>query len=71
MGPRSLPLWLPRPDYEGMSTHLAEPALEAGLRIRPVAETAADTLAWLDATPDAPVTGLTAAEEAAALAALG
>jgi hypothetical protein len=33
-----------------------------------VAQTAADTLAWLRATPDARVTGLTADEEAQVLA---
>ncbi|MCZ2265053.1 hypothetical protein IRJ14_20990, partial [Isoptericola sp. QY 916] len=40
------------------------PATEAGLAPRPVEETARDTLAWLRATPDAHVTGLTADEEA-------
>lgn len=68
-GERSLPLWLPRPEYEGMATHDAGPALEAGLVPRPVAETARDTLAWLRATPGAVVTGLTAAQEAQVLAA--
>lgn len=63
-GERSLPLWLPRPEYAGMPAHDAGPAAEAGLASRPVEETARDTLAWLRATPDAHVTGLTAAEEA-------
>lgn len=70
MGPRSLPLWLPRPDYDGMMTHLAEPAFEAGLTTRSIAGTARDTLAWLDATPDAVRTGLTVDEEREVLAAL-
>lgn len=70
-GPRSLPLWLPRPEYDGMQTHVAAPALDAGLVIRPVADTARDTLAWLEDTPDAVVTGLTAQEEADVLARLG
>ena len=70
MGPRSLPLWLPRPDYDGMMTHRAGPAAEAGLVARPIAETARDTLAWLRATPDAVRTGLTADEEAGVLATL-
>ena len=39
------------------------PSLEAGLRLRPLAETARDTLAWVRATPDAKVTGLTLPEE--------
>lgn len=68
-GPRSLPLWLPRPEYDGLLAHDATPSLGAGLRPRPVAETARDTLAWLRATPDATVSGLTADEEAEVLAA--
>lgn len=67
-GPRSVPLWLPRPAYDGLLAHDAAPSLAAGLRVRPLSETARDTLAWLRATPDAPVTGLTAPEEAALLA---
>ncbi|GAA1737820.1 SDR family oxidoreductase [Isoptericola hypogeus] len=67
-GERSLPLWLPRPEYDGMPAHDAAPALAAGLSPRPVADTARDTLAWLRATPDAAVTGLTADEEAEVLA---
>ncbi|MFC7876701.1 epimerase [Isoptericola sp. NPDC057391] len=70
-GERSLPLWLPRPEYAGMPAHDAGPAREAGLAPRPVEETARDTLAWLRATPDAHVTGLTAAEEAAVVAVVG
>lgn len=69
-GERSLPLWLPRPEYDGMLDHDVEPSLAAGLTLRPLADTARDTLAWLDATPDAPTTGLTLAEEAAVLAAI-
>lgn len=63
MGDRSVPLWLPLPEYAGMLAHDPAPSLEAGLRLRPVAETARDTLAWLRAEPDAPVTGLTRKEE--------
>ncbi|WP_166389175.1 NAD-dependent epimerase/dehydratase family protein [Nocardioides ochotonae] len=62
-GPHSLPLWLPRPAYDGMMAHDAAPALAAGLVPRPLATTAADTLAWLRSQPDAVVTGLTADEE--------
>jgi nucleoside-diphosphate-sugar epimerase len=71
MGPRSLPLWLPRPEYDGMMAHLAAPARAAGLTVRPIAHTARDTLAWLTQTPDAALTGLTADEEREALDALG
>ncbi|MEG3616686.1 NAD-dependent epimerase/dehydratase family protein [Isoptericola haloaureus] len=67
-GPRSLPLWLPRPAYDGMLAHDPGPALAAGLSVRPVEETAADVLDRWRADPDAPVTGLTAAEEAEVLA---
>ncbi|WP_030483832.1 NAD-dependent epimerase/dehydratase family protein [Nocardioides aequoreus] len=62
-GPRSLPLWLPE-EMGGMLTHDVCATFEAGLRTRPVAETAADTLAWLR-TPAGrgQVTGLARAEE--------
>ncbi|MDO8145385.1 NAD-dependent epimerase/dehydratase family protein [Isoptericola sp. 178] len=70
-GERSLPLWLPRPGYDGMVTHAADPALLAGLSVRPVEETAADVLDWLRADPEAAVTGLTAAQEADVLARSG
>ena len=50
--------------------HDVTPSLEAGLRLRPLAETARDTLAWVRATPDAKVTGLTRAEEQEVLTAL-
>jgi 2'-hydroxyisoflavone reductase len=66
-GPRSLPLWLADPTYAGMLTHDPEAAAEAGLVHRPLSETAADTLAWLEATPDAARTGLTRGEEAEVL----
>ncbi|NPC97109.1 NAD-dependent epimerase/dehydratase family protein [Nocardioides sp. zg-DK7169] len=66
-GPHSLPLWLPRPAYDGMMTHDAAPALAAGLVLRPLAEIGLDTLTWLRATPDAVTTGLTAEEEAGVL----
>ena len=41
-----LPLWLPGDDYAGMSRADIGPALEAGLRFRPLEETVLDTLAW-------------------------
>lgn len=72
MGPRSLPLWIPRPDGDALMTHDPAPAVAAGLDLRPIADTAAATLAWLRAERAAgrPVatTGLTAAEEAALVA---
>lgn len=60
-GPRSLPLWLPLPQYAGFLTHDTTPSLAAGLRTRPLQETVADTLA---AFGDAHhTTGLTEEEE--------
>jgi nucleoside-diphosphate-sugar epimerase len=58
MGPGSIPLWLPRPEYDGLPAHDVRPSLDAGLAVRPLADTARDTLAWLEATPDAPVSGI-------------
>jgi nucleoside-diphosphate-sugar epimerase len=68
-GPDSLPLWLPRPAYDGMTAHDAAPSYAAGLVTRPVADTARDTLAWLRATPGAAVTGIGRDREAELLAA--
>jgi nucleoside-diphosphate-sugar epimerase len=61
-GPRSLPLWLPLPDYAGFATRDTTPARDAGLSLRPLSETARDTLDWMHAT-NGPVVGLTADEE--------
>jgi 2'-hydroxyisoflavone reductase len=67
-GPRSLPLWLPLPDYAGFATRDTTPARHSDLRVRPLAETARDTLLWARAA-GGPVTGLTIEEESAVLAA--
>ncbi|HEY4095587.1 MAG TPA: NAD-dependent epimerase/dehydratase family protein [Baekduia sp.] len=50
-----LPIWLP-PDHEYAAMHGAnvERAHAAGLRCRPIAETVADTWAWLQALDGAP-----------------
>lgn len=61
-GEGSLPLWLPRPEYDGMLAHDPGPAVAAGLRLRPIAETAPGCL-------DSPITALTAGREAEVLAA--
>jgi nucleoside-diphosphate-sugar epimerase len=45
MGERSLPLWLPMPEYAGHARDDSA-AKAAGLTTRPLAETLADTLAW-------------------------
>ena len=66
MGERAIPLWLPRPEYDGMMDHDLSPSFAAGLTTRPIADTARDTLAWLRSEPDYDRTGLTVEEEAAA-----
>jgi nucleoside-diphosphate-sugar epimerase len=68
-GPRSIPFWVADLADAGFMAHDVTSSLEAGLTIRPFAETARDTLAWLGATPDAKVTGLTRDEEQEVLAA--
>ncbi len=70
-GDRSVPLWLPRPDYDGMMNHDLSATFAAGLATRPVADTARDTLAWLRSEPAYPKTGLTLDEEAELLAGWG
>jgi len=69
MGPDAIPLWLPRPEYDGLPAHDVRPSLAAGLTLRPLAETTRDTMAWLDAHPDAPVSGISPDRERALLAA--
>jgi 2'-hydroxyisoflavone reductase len=68
-GPRSLPVWLPQPEYAWLMSVDVEASYDAGLSTRPLAETARDTLAWLRGAPDAPVSGLDRAAEAEVLAA--
>lgn len=69
MGERSLPMWLPLPEYAGFMARDTTDALEAGLRTRPLAETARDTLAWLATGPDVTTrAGITASDETALLA---
>jgi hypothetical protein len=65
-GPRSLPLWLPLPEFAGFNTRDTSPAREAGLTLRTISETARDTLLWAR-TAGGTVTGLTADEEKAVL----
>ncbi|QYJ05504.1 hypothetical protein KUV85_07445 [Nocardioides panacisoli] len=68
-GPDSIPLWLPRPAYDGLLAHDPEPAHRLGLRTRPVADTARDTAAWLASDAAATVTGIGADRERDLLAA--
>ncbi len=69
MGPGAIPLWLPRPEYDGLGAHDVQPSLDAGLTLRPLGDTTRDTLAWLDATPDAAISGITLDRERELLAA--
>ena len=69
-GEQGLPLWLPRPEYDGLASHDVAPSYAAGLTTRPVAETARDTLAWAREHPDAVRTGLSREREAEVLGAL-
>ena len=70
-GSRSLPLWLPLPEYAGFATRDTGAAEAAGLVTRPLEDTLADTLAWeLRAGPHRPrQAGLSDADERALLAA--
>ncbi|MCU1482080.1 MAG: oxidoreductase [Subtercola sp.] len=52
-GERSLPLWLPLPEYAGFSSRDSSAARAAGLTHRPLEETLADTLAWERTRPEA------------------
>lgn len=71
MGQRSLPLWLPLPEYAGFSARDTSAARAAGLLPRPLAQTLTDTLAWELTDPDRPrQAGLADDEERALLAAL-
>ncbi|CAN5163293.1 SDR family oxidoreductase [soil metagenome] len=68
-GENALPLWLPRPEYDGMLSHDVAPTYAAGLTTRPIADTARDTLAWARAHPDVARTGLSCEHEARVLTA--
>lgn len=71
-----LPCWLPPgPEHAGMHRGNVDKAVAAGLHCRPVADTVADTWAWLQRIvgqppqrPDRPTSGLTPEAEAALLA---
>jgi nucleoside-diphosphate-sugar epimerase len=54
MGERALPLWLPLPEYAGFLTRDVSASLDAGLRTRDIADTARDTLRWLNSLSTAP-----------------
>lgn len=72
MGERSLPLWLPLPEYAGLSARDTSAARAAGLVTRPLADTLRDTLEWelAGGSPGPRRAGLTDDEERALLDAL-
>ncbi len=50
---QDMPMWIPNEgDEVGFGTNSNARALKAGIRFRPVGETAKDTLAWLDTLPE-------------------
>lgn len=71
MGPRSLPLWLPFPEYAGFAARSGSAARALGLTTRPLVDTLRDALAWEERRPaDQPRrTGLEDADERGLLAA--
>jgi 2'-hydroxyisoflavone reductase len=67
-----LPVWIPdTPDHAGFMRTSNAKAVAAGLRFRPVEQTARDTLAWFNAQPHAATrslkAGLTPEREASIL----
>jgi len=53
-GPRSLPLWLADPDWQGFTSRSGARARAAGLTHRPLDETLRDVLAWEETRPEHP-----------------
>jgi 2'-hydroxyisoflavone reductase len=69
LGPAELPLWAGGDDDADVLAADPSAAVAAGLRYRPLAETARDTLAWLRSTGQDEGLGLDPEREAAVLAA--
>jgi len=68
-GERSLPFWLPAGgELDGFMRRDVSTAVAAGLRCRPVADTARDTWAWLQGREPAEKPGLSREDEAELLA---
>jgi 2'-hydroxyisoflavone reductase len=63
-----LPLWTPGEDFAGFQRSDTSRAVAAGLTVRPIAETAADTLAWAAAAAPGPGAAMTREREAELLA---
>jgi 2'-hydroxyisoflavone reductase len=62
-----LPLWTPGEDMAGFQRSDVSRALAAGLAVRPIAETVADTLRWAAAASPGPGASMTREREAALL----
>ncbi|GLZ75213.1 reductase [Actinorhabdospora filicis] len=68
MGPESLPLWSADPGFTGFMARDTSASVDAGMRIRPLAETTRRWIDWNDGSP-AGRAGLSPEREAAVLAA--
>ena len=70
-GPRSLPLWLSTPGWEGFAARSTDAAVAAGLACRPLEQTLADVLLWEESRDQAGPrqAGLATAEERRLIAA--
>ncbi|WCN80467.1 NAD-dependent epimerase/dehydratase family protein [Micromonospora sp. LH3U1] len=67
-GERALPLWVRLPEWGGLMDRDARPALDAGLAVRPLADTVRATASWMTAHPAAVRQGgLDPADEVAVL----
>ena len=67
MGERSLPVWLPLPDFAGFMARDMAPSFEAGLACRPLSDTAREMWAWLQGREPAPTPGISRDDEVALL----
>ena len=66
-----LPLWTPGEDFAGFQRSDTSRAVAAGLTVRPIAETAADTLAWAATAAPDPGAAMTREREADAPGGVG
>ena len=67
MGQRSLPVWLPLPDFAGFMTRDVAPSFQAGLTCRPLSDTAREMWAWLRGREPATEPGISRDDEVALL----
>jgi nucleoside-diphosphate-sugar epimerase len=66
-GARSLPVWVPVPDFAGFMAWDVTPSFQAGLTCRPLSDTARDMWAWLRSREPAAEPGISRDDEAALL----